>query len=138
MATPSKLARKIAALARKSKIVETEKALKAKERKKDREAVALANELTPDGFNANMRAKLIDASKRANDEPRAKAFIEKAVLEKRVEQLRREKGIGQVSPPLFYGEPADARGAPIVQDPKRAIPPSVGEQVSKDLKEKKL
>jgi hypothetical protein len=128
MASPSKLARKIAAKARQATAdAQIERA--KRKRARERDALAVANQLTPDGFTPKMRAKLQDASKRANEDPRAKAIVEQASLDRRVEQLRREKGIGKVSPPLFYGEPADARGAPIA-DPK-LIPPSVGDMFSK-------
>lgn len=136
MGTPSKLARKIANKAREKRLVDGEAAVKAKKKAREREALALANQLTPDGFSPAMRAKLQDASKRANDDPRAKAIVEKAALQQRVERLRREQGIGQVSPPLFAGEPCDHRGAPIITDPK-LIPPSVGEAIVKQKEKRK-
>lgn len=134
MANASALAKKIAAKARQQRIIDTEKAIKEKKARKAREALAFANSVTPDGYTPAMRAKLQDASKRASQDPRAKAIVEKAVLTSRVERLRREQGIGQVAPPMFMGEPADSRGAPII--PPKNIPPSVGDAVTAERKKR--
>ncbi len=144
MAKPSNLARAIASKARQQKLIDAEKASELKRRKKEREALARANAITPDGFHPAMRAKLQDASKRAAEDPRARELVERAELQVRVERLRREKGIGTVSPPIFDGVPADSKGRPI--DPAHAralaldaskVPPSVGEAVAEERKGKK-
>jgi hypothetical protein len=136
MSKPSKLGVAIAAKARQQRMIDAEALLKAKKRQKARDALSLANSVTPEGFTPAMRAKLQDASRRANEDPRAKAIVEQAALQFRIEQLRREKGIGNVSPPMFMGEPADGQGRPIINGQK-PVPPSVGEQMAKKKEAKK-
>lgn len=128
MAKPSSIAKAIAARARQQMLLDSEARMKAKRRERERKAVADANAVTPDGYTPAMRAKLQAASKKASEDPRQQAVVEQAALQFRIEQLRREKGIGQVSPPMFMGEPADSQGRPIINDPK-LIPKSVGEQI---------
>lgn len=118
---------------REMKIALQERAHRAKKREKEREKRAKANEQTPDGFNPAMRAKLQSAQQRAESDPRAQAIIKDAQLQQQVEQLRIDKGIGIVSPPIFMGEPAIG-GRPI--DPT-AIPKSVAESLSAERAEVK-
>lgn len=127
MSNPSKLGKAIAAKARQLRIQQAEERSKAKRKARERQALAEANALTPDGFTPSMRAKLQDASKRAHEDPRAKAIVEDAALQIRIERLRRDTGIGNVSPPVFAGEPIDPK----------LIPPSVGEALSKQERKKK-
>jgi len=142
MAT-SKLLKQVAQRARADRIAAAEERIAKKKREKERAAIQEANRLTPDGFSPAMRAKLVEASKRANEDPRAKAMVEKAALQTRVERLRREQGIGQVAPPIFMGELADEKGRPYDPALARAralsaeqIPPSVGDLVEKERRER--
>lgn len=118
---------------REMKIAQQERAHRAKKREKEREKRAKANEQTPDGFSPAMRAKLQAAQQRADDDPRAQAIVNDAQIQQQVEQLRRDKGIGVVSPPIFAGEPAIG-GRPI--DPS-ALPKSVAEQLAAERAEVK-
>lgn len=80
---------------------------------------AETNTITPDGFHPVMRAKLHAAAQRAAEDPRAKKLVDRAILQKRVEQLRRQTSIGNVSPPIFAGEPIEPS----------LVPPRVADQV---------
>jgi hypothetical protein len=114
-------------------IAAQERTNRAKKREKERAKRAKANEQTPDGFNANMRAKLQAAQQRAESDPRAAAIVREAQLQQQVEQLRIDKGIGIVSPPIFAGEPAIG-GRPV---DLKTIPKSVAESLSVERAEVK-
>lgn len=126
MAKQSNIMKSLAKIHREARIAAHERTHRQKKREKEREKRALANEQTPDGFSPAMRAKLQAAQQRADDDPRAAAIVRDAQLQQQVEQLRQDKGIGVVSPPIFAGEPAIG-GRPV--DPA-AIPKSVAEELA--------
>lgn len=91
-----KFARKLAQRARQGtsgvKALERENKLRARQRA---ERAALAAQ-TADGLAPAKRAALVAAQKRAESDPRAKAMVEKAEVEKRVRDTRKLHGIGEV------------------------------------------
>lgn len=133
MAKQSGIMKSLAKKHREMAIAMAERTNRQKKREKEREKRAKANEQTPDGFSPAMRAKLQAAQQRAESDPRAQAMVRDAQLQQQVEQLRIDKGIGIVSPPIFAGEPAIG-GRPI--DPS-AIPKSVAETLSAERAEVK-
>lgn len=133
MAKQSGVMKALAKKHREMSIAAAERTNRAKKREKERSKRAKANEQTPDGFNANMRAKLQAAQQHLESDPRAARIISDAQLQQQVEQLRIDKGIGIVSPPIFAGEPAIG-GRPI---DTTAIPKSVAESLSAERAEVK-
>ena len=70
------------------------RANKLRERQRQERAALTAQ--TADGLNPAKRAQLLAAQKRAEQDPRAKAAVEKAEVEKRVRDTRKLHGIGEV------------------------------------------
>jgi len=91
------------------------KVFEAKRKKAERERqarMALVAQTT-DGLNPNMRAKLHQAARHAQEDPRAQAMVERAEVEKRVRDARREAGIGQAVKPVFMGTPLEPNQVPL-------------------------
>lgn len=99
-----------------------QKALKRANQLKERQRAEAAARvaMTADGLNPNKRAALLAAQKRAESDPRAKAAVESAEVEKRVRDTRKLHGIGEVVRPVTQlGE--------VVSDPAQ-IPMSVAQR----------
>ena len=75
-----------------------ERANKLRQRQREERAALTAQ--TADGLNPNKRAALLAAQKKAESDPRDKAKVERAEVEKRVRDTRKLHGIGEVVRPL--------------------------------------
>lgn len=88
--------------ARKRKVELGEKAIrranKLRERQRAEKAALCAQ--TADGLAPSKRAALLAAQKKAESDPRAKAKVERAEVEKRVRDTRKLHGIGEVVRPV--------------------------------------
>jgi hypothetical protein len=79
------------------------RAKKIRERARADKAALVAQ--TADGLSPEKRKKILAAQRKAADDPKAKALLERAEIEKRVRDKRREMGLGVVQPEMMLGEP---------------------------------
>jgi hypothetical protein len=92
------------------------------EREKQRkraEACTLAIQCS-DGLDASFRAKLHDAAQKAVNDPRCKAMVEKAELDRRVRDARKAAGIEGHVKPVFQGVPLAEHEIPASVASRRA------------------
>jgi hypothetical protein len=75
---------------------------------------------TCDGLSPNKRAALVAAQKRAAEDPRAQAMLNKAEVERRVRDTRKLHGIGETVPPVMMGEPIPQDQIPMSVAQRRA------------------
>jgi hypothetical protein len=87
---------------RKRQVEQGAKALQRanKLRQRQREERAAITAQTADGLSPAKRAALLAAQKKAESDPRAKAKVDKAEVEKRVRDTRKLHGIGEVVRPV--------------------------------------
>lgn len=103
------------------------RANKLRERQRAERAALCAQ--TADGLHPAKRAALLAAQKKAESDPRAKAKVERAEVEKRVRDTRKLHGIGEVVRPVTQmGE--------VISDPAQ-IPQSVAQRRAEKLKSEK-
>jgi predicted flap endonuclease-1-like 5' DNA nuclease len=97
-----------------------ERANKLRQRQREERAALCAQ--TADGLNPNKRAALLAAQRRAEEDPRAKAMVERAEVEKRVRDTRKIHGIGEVVRPVTVlgEEVADPAQIPMSVAQRRA------------------
>lgn len=123
---PKTLLQKIAQRARTNRAIEeTEAERKRKKREKERKLRAKANESTPSGLSAKFAAKLQASAKKAAEDPKARAMVERGRLLKRIQQDRLAEGKDPTKP-----EPNAFMGTPIeewdetrtVKDVERVMP----------------
>jgi hypothetical protein len=105
MAAMTKMQRRLRAANR-----EQASAQKTLERAKKMRARAQADRAalvaqTADGLSPEKRKKILAAQRRAADDPKAKALLERAEIEKRVRDKRKEMGLGVAVPEMMLGEP---------------------------------
>ena len=91
-----------------------------KVRDRAREKAAELMQQTCDGLSPNKRAALVAAQKRASEDPRAQAMLNKAEVERRVRDTRKLHGIGETVPPVMMGEPIPQDQIPMSVAQRRA------------------
>jgi len=105
MAAMTKMQKRLRAASR-----EAASAQKTLERAKKMRARAQADRAalvaqTADGLSPEKRKKILAAQRLAADDPKAKALLERAEIEKRVRDKRKEMGLGVAVPEMMLGEP---------------------------------
>jgi hypothetical protein len=105
-----------------------EQAKKAALRKRAADAAALSMQTT-EGMAPAFRSQVIAAQRKAESDPKAKALVDRAEIEKRVRDTRKQHGIGEAVKPVQVG-------GELVTDPDM-IPMSVAQRREQRRKNEK-
>ena len=103
-----------------------QKKRKARQLQSERSASALL----PDGTTPKLRASLIAAHKRQQEDPEAKRKVERAKLAKRVQLAKREAGMDDSAPIKFMGMDETELERAV----ERSLPPRISETRGKKAK----
>lgn len=112
MAAMTKMQKRLRAKAREQTNAQKtlDRAKKIRERARADRAALVAQ--TADGLSPEKRKKILAAQRKQQNDPKAKALLERAEVEKRVRDKRREMGLGTAVPEMMLGEPIKAHEIP--------------------------
>jgi len=89
-----------------------------------RKAAALASQMLPDGITPKLRASIMAAHRRRENDPATQAMVARAKLTKRVQMAKEHAGISKLGePPRFLG----MDNVELEREVANSLPPSMSE-----------
>jgi hypothetical protein len=125
---PGKQSRELRKRAQQAKVnagrVSPRELLAAKRKQREKKAQALASQLLPDGTTPKLRASLMAAQRRHDNDPKVQATLERVKMSKRVQMAKEHSGLSKRGePPRFLGMDA----VELEREIANVLPPSMSE-----------